>query len=432
MLSRHTSSRLDVVNMLPIQRSLFPVVFIALLLLAVRNANGYALKSSSRRTWLKRTFQGILIGTTINSANAQDELPLFLRDFTALAPLGTPLEESNKSLGLSLAELATRLTRDLTEGATGQGGYFLTGDLSKDIFRDDCVFVDPTNRVSSLSQYQRALRILFDPSQSSISLLGELSVNEKERTISGRLRSRGVLQLPWKPYINAYETDIVYRIDENGLICQQEQQWSKSASQALKETFTPTLLEPPPKSTRLATAREPGGVSKLFDYINGRRPNEYTQEERFEIAALIDKIATKAQAEDFQRELLPGKWILAYLQPGPDGGGIDRRIPFPEFDFNNNYQVFGRDSVVNVGELLGPLAEVRVEGDLQEDDPSSARVPKRFQAHIQGGKLCVSDKCIRLPIQGEGLFESVYLGERLRIGKNLNGGGARVIQLRLD
>ena len=35
-------------------------------------------------------------------------------------------------------------------------------------------------------------------------------------------------------------------------------------------------------------------------------------------------------------------------------------------------------------------------------------------------------------IQGEGLFDSLYLGERLRIGQNINGGGAQVVQIRLD
>ena len=94
---------------------------------------------------------------------------------------------------------------------------------------------------------------------------------------------------------------------------------------------------------------------------------------------------------------------------------------------------------MNVGELVGPFLEVRVGGDLSEDDPSDLVAPKRFKADITGGALCLSvgggdgvtsaaniaRGCVPLPIKGEGVFYGVYLGPRLRIGQNLNGGGVR-------
>ena len=56
-----------------------------------------------------------------------------------------------------------------------------------------------------------------------------------------------------------------------------------------------------------------------------------------------------------------------------------------------------------------------------------------YQAMIEKGELCYTDACIDLPmIQGEGLFESVYLGECLRSGQNINGGGARIVQVKLE
>jgi hypothetical protein len=220
-------------------------------------------------------------------------------------------------------------------------------------------------------------------------------------------------------------------VDEDGLIYEQLQTWSKSASEALRESFSPRLFGPAPKSTLVASDDEPVEVNKLFHYLNGRRPMEYSQEERFEIAALIDDVVGKRYP--WKRELLPGKWILAYLQPGPEGGGIDRRIPFPEFDFNDNYQIFTSDKVVNIGELFGPSLRVVVGGDLMEADPTSLEVPKRFIANINQGKLCaLENSCVPLPISGEGLFDGVYVGDRLRIGQNINGGGARVVQLRLQ
>ena len=47
----------------------------------------------------------------------------------------------------------------------------------KDTFSDtkECyIFEDPTNRVASLSQYQKALTVLFDPDRSSIEIIDPL------------------------------------------------------------------------------------------------------------------------------------------------------------------------------------------------------------------------------------------------------------------
>jgi hypothetical protein len=420
----------------------------ALLCWCLYPSEGWPAPSSSRRKWLEQTVFVLVTTTTLPSPPGYaadslppNELPLVLRDFTKLAPLGKRQGEgpSDKTLHLSLNNLAARLATDLTEGRTGQGGYFISGDLDDSVFRDDCVFVDPTNRVDSLTQYRNALRILFDPTQSQVQLVQGPQVNEKDRTIEVTIRSRGVLQLPWRPYITAYESHILYSIDEGGLISQQAQTWSKSASAALQESFSPSLFRPAPQSTLPPGQNEPAKVSELFNYVNGRRPYEYTQRERFEISRLIDQIiADEQQAQDkatsFRPELLPGNWMLVYLQPGPTGIGIDRRVPFsPEFDFNDNFQIFSRHSVVNVGQVLGPLIQVRVQGDLREETPGDYKVPKRLIAQINGGEICWKEQdCLDLPIKGEGLFDSVFLGERLRIGQNINGGRARVVQVKLE
>jgi hypothetical protein len=54
-------------------------------------------------------------------------LPTKMKQFTVLAPLGTPTTTGSKLTGLSLSEIASRLSRDLVEGSTGQGGYFISG-----------------------------------------------------------------------------------------------------------------------------------------------------------------------------------------------------------------------------------------------------------------------------------------------------------------
>ncbi|VEU39684.1 unnamed protein product [Pseudo-nitzschia multistriata] len=419
---------------------------------------------------------------SFNVASAVDELPSVLRDYTKLAPLGpagtnnpkaTSTTTTTKTIGLDPDEMARRLSHDLLVGATNKGGYFVSGDLSPDLFRDDCVFEDPTNRVNSLSQYQKALAILFDPNRSVVELLGDglvVSTTDKEpTTISGRLRSRGYLSefFPWNPYITAYETTVRYTLDPaTGLVARQDQTWTKGASEALRQTFTPSFNDPPPRSTRTiqSTNREPTAVTALFEAVNGRRPYEYSAEERAEIDARIESIvqleaastpvtgsavSSSAPGGGIADASLEGTWVVAYLQKGPSGAGIDRRIPFvPDWNYNDSFQVFASSDaadgarVTNIGQVLGPLVDIRVSGSLREITTTGNR--RRFEASIDGGNLCfggslpsgssaVSGSCpVALPmIRGRGIFESLYLGDRIRIGQNINGGGARVVQVRL-
>ena len=457
----------------------------------------YGDDTNSRRAWLRNAMAMAVVSglSRPSSASAADELPSFLRDYTKLAPLGQPnnnesninINSSSKTTGLTPDEMARRLAIDLVEGAHGRGGYFLSGDISVDLFRDDCVFEDPTNRVNSLSQYKKALTLLFDPNRSTVELLGNngltVLVEEETTIITGRLRSRGYLKVaPWNPYVKAYETTIRYTLDPvTGLVARQDQEWTKDASEALKETFTPSWNGAPPKSFRTKAERgefEPEIVTALFGVVNGRRPNEYSGEERKEIDARIETIValnnanadakstttTTTTNESADAPGLAGTWVLVYLQQGPEGAGIDRRIPFfPDFDFNDSFQVFssgGNDDagvankVTNIGQVLGSLADVRVSGSLRElaatngSTTTSSTTKRRFEANIEGGRLCFgtsvmpnprkqasssNDYCpIDLPmIKGQGIFDSLYLGDRLRIGQNINGGGARVVQVRL-
>jgi hypothetical protein len=364
------------------------------------------------------------------------ELPSSFRDYTKLAPLGptsSQFPSSPKTYGLTLEQLASRLAKDLSEGSTGKGSYIISGDISQDIFRDDCVFQDPTNRVRSLSQYSKALEILFDPKVSTVEVLGPLSIDKDQRTISGRYRSRGILKLPWKPYVKAYESDIVYCVDDDGLVYEQDQKWTKSASEALRESFTPSLFSPGEKSTRLAGDNEPKAALKLFDICNGRRPAEYSDEELSDIATLVDSLTGRSYPWKYQ--LLPGKWKVVYIQPGPTGIGIDRRgVPFPEFSFNDQYQIFFSEPtqrVTNIGELFGPSFYVDVSGTFSVVDDNLDQTPKNLRADIMGGRLCLNSACVPLPITGTGFQEILYASDRLRIVRSVDGGGASVVQINM-
>ena len=175
------------------------------------------------------------------SAFAEDGTLGELRKYTALAPLGSSSARIGppKRTGLALDEVARILAHDVAFGEHGEGGYVISGDLTPEIFEDDCTFRDPTNEVSSLAKYTRALQILFDPIASRVMLLAPPVVDSSARTITARVRSAGVLQLPWRPQVPPYTSEIVWQIDSDGLVASQSQVWSITALGALKETFTP-------------------------------------------------------------------------------------------------------------------------------------------------------------------------------------------------
>ena len=66
-----------------------------------------------------------------------------------------------------------------------------------------CRFVDPTNDVTGLSRYRKALTILFDPARSEVTLkqirVSGLATIEADWTLGGYLK------LPWQPYIDTID-----------------------------------------------------------------------------------------------------------------------------------------------------------------------------------------------------------------------------------
>mmetsp|Transcript_12765 Transcript_12765/g.17145 ORF Transcript_12765/g.17145 Transcript_12765/m.17145 type:complete len:209 (-) Transcript_12765:2365-2991(-) len=163
------------------------------------------------------------------------------RSYTALAPLGTVVLNTEKLPGLSLERMADRLLHDITKGANDKGGYLVTGDLDPRIFEDTARFVDPTNDVASLSRYRKALSLLFDPDiGQTVQLIEGPTINSEARSISAKLHvSEGILKaLPWRPHIRPFDTNITWILSNDGLVQQQSQVWSISAQDALLQTFS--------------------------------------------------------------------------------------------------------------------------------------------------------------------------------------------------
>ena len=160
-----------------------------------------------------------------------------------------------------------------------------------------------------------------------------------------------------------------------------------------------------------AAAAVPAAEARLVELSQGRRLSSWTAEERPVVDALVEELVVLGRQATWSRSALRGKWRLVYVQPGPQDvlyPGTERRLLFPDLPWNDKYQVVGLSYVINVGELAGPLLEVRAAGSLAEMDagqvfPSSARSrgdptlplapivgPRRFQAGLAEGALCGS------------------------------------------
>ncbi|KXZ50062.1 hypothetical protein GPECTOR_18g41 [Gonium pectorale] len=183
--------------------------------------------SSRRLVLVGMAGMAMAVGLPLASSWPAEALPL--------GPLGPVKRVGGEKLtGLGAEEVADILRRDL---AVGQ--YFVTGDLTREIFADDCRFVDPTNDVSGLSKYLTALGVLFDPAYSKVELLGIRATGP--RTVEADWRLGGYLVFPWNPKVEPFEGHTVYTLDESGLVAEQRQTWSISGATALAESFTPTF-----------------------------------------------------------------------------------------------------------------------------------------------------------------------------------------------
>mmetsp|Transcript_10177 Transcript_10177/g.25925 ORF Transcript_10177/g.25925 Transcript_10177/m.25925 type:complete len:280 (+) Transcript_10177:232-1071(+) len=184
------------------------------------------LKSGSRRQLLHAA-AAMLVGAASEAIPRQAAaLPL--------APLGG-FRATGEKVRLPVEEVMEVLRHDLEEGQ-----YFVTGDLSPQIFEDDCRFKDPTNDIKGLSRYLKALTILFDAEYSGVKLLSIRVVDDY--TIEAAWTLGGYLKFPWNPRVEPFEGRTEWTISKDtGLIAVQDQQWSKSATTALLESFTPTF-----------------------------------------------------------------------------------------------------------------------------------------------------------------------------------------------
>jgi hypothetical protein len=145
-----------------------------------------------------------------------------------------------KRLGLSLKEIAEIIRKDWRE--ENYKGYYVTGRLTANIYRDDCLFdgPDPDMPVRGVRKYVNAASQLFEYKSTTSELL---SLQIHTDTAIAKWRFNGTMRLPWKPKLPQFTGTTIYYIDSSGLIYKHIETWDISVCQAFVQVFFPKLSQ---------------------------------------------------------------------------------------------------------------------------------------------------------------------------------------------
>lgn len=144
-----------------------------------------------------------------------------------------------KLTGLSPEELADRIRDDFVRKQ-----YYVTGNLSSELFADDCLFTDPTIKVTGWKFYTDAVKTLFDADQSKADLISLEVLDGGDLQLKWRLE--GVIK-PWPghPSIKPYTGVTRYVQNSDGLISKHLETWDTSIIDVFLSVFWKGFGVPP-------------------------------------------------------------------------------------------------------------------------------------------------------------------------------------------
>ncbi|KAG7356178.1 DUF2358 domain containing protein [Nitzschia inconspicua] len=121
--------------------------------------------------------------------------------------------------------------------------YFLSGEVDKDIYADDCLFEDPfvsfRGRDRFVDNLQNLGSFITKFNAKVISYSDVMGNNEKNipPTIETKIMVKLELNLPWKPVL-AWPWGVTYEIDPNSyLITKHEESWDIEPWEGVKQIF---------------------------------------------------------------------------------------------------------------------------------------------------------------------------------------------------
>ena len=144
----------------------------------------------------------------------------------------------DKLRAMSIAEL-----RDIVQKVFLQNQYYVTGNLTPQVYRPDCQFKDPTTNVKGVQPYTTAVSKLFDATKSKAEMVS-LKVSGPN-TLARRWRLAATLNIPGSPAIKPYTGTTKYVTDDSGLICKHLEEWDISALDAFVSVLFPNFGAPP-------------------------------------------------------------------------------------------------------------------------------------------------------------------------------------------
>jgi len=152
----------------------------------------------------------------------------------------------------ALEEIETETETEIYDGAyfatktdrVDEKGYYVTGKISKSIYRDDCEFQspDPDLPLKGIRKYVGVASQLFHSKTSFSKLLSleqqQLGTERPEATIANENNNTIVLKamwkmsltisLPWKPQISEFTGSTLYFLDEDRLVFRHQETWDIS------------------------------------------------------------------------------------------------------------------------------------------------------------------------------------------------------------
>ncbi|GAB5365086.1 hypothetical protein AAMO2058_001026500 [Amorphochlora amoebiformis] len=136
--------------------------------------------------------------------------------------------EGVKRTGLSLGEI-----RDIVQDDFVMRKCLVSGDISKAIYADDCVFTDPQMTCKGLDKFVSGTKALFYAPASELELLGRVEV-VGDNQIFARFREVACFNIPFRPktYFSGNLTLTVRKQD--GLIENYLEQWDLSIPEILR------------------------------------------------------------------------------------------------------------------------------------------------------------------------------------------------------
>lgn len=155
---------------------------------------------------------------------------------------------TEKWSNLEIDEIANLISKDwYGRGAkmlSGKG-YYITGQLTMQIYSEDCFFdgPDPDMPVKGLRKYLLFASQLFDQHSSRADLIAPIEVDRENNRIIAQWRLEGILNLPWHPTLKPWTGRTIYHIGADGLISQHVEEWDISVMDAFLSTLFPQIYK---------------------------------------------------------------------------------------------------------------------------------------------------------------------------------------------